>query len=605
MKCEGQMMNKFVLLMTILLMACNAVFVLAINSEPSDPIWPSSVWDSDNRQDFRSGLTQQEDDEELVNLLEMIEQTQLPEQYTPQRHQPYVDKKMAALGPEQRQRVGFLWQSKQRLQPKMANKGASFVQILKFVEGDEKLPDDSRSETRQELRPKMPNKEAEGLDDAINGEVYNSIEIDSQGEHWHHWRGPSANGTSPTAHPPVEWGEEESVRWKVEIEGQGNASPIVFDDKVFLLTAINTDRVDLDRPKPEDQPKRVFGITYPNTFIKFQVLCLDRNTGKELWRKTATELVPHEGTHRDADFASASPTTDGERLYCWFGSAGLYCYDLDGNLLWERDLGKAYVGASLGEACSPVVHNRKLVLVRDHAGQSSIEVLDTQTGETVWKKERNEPNAWATPAIVDFEDRTQIITAASNKVRSYDLASGEIIWQCGGLTGNVTPCPIVDGDVVYCMSGYEGYSLLALPLGLKGDVSAAEVAVWSKKQGTPYVPSPVLFNGTLYFTQSNQAVLTSLNAKSGETVLPRNRLPSLRGVYSSPVAADGRIYFTGRSGVTLVIEHSNELKILATNKLNDEFHASPALVGNQLFLRGRNRVYCIEEPSASEAPRSN
>lgn len=145
--------------------------------------------------------------------------------------------------------------------------------------------------------------------------------IDPPGVNWQQWRGPEANGVGRAAKPPLEWSEEKNVRWKVAIDGKGNASPIVWRDKLFLLTAINTDRVDPSLPKPEDQPDRVFGIKYPNTFYKFEVLCLDRNTGKELWRRTASEHVPHEGTHHDADFASASPTTDGERLYCWFGSA--------------------------------------------------------------------------------------------------------------------------------------------------------------------------------------------------------------------------------------------------------------------------------------------
>ncbi len=414
-------------------------------------------------------------------------------------------------------------------------------------------------------------------------------------QNWHQWRGPEANGVARAAKPPVEWSEEKNVRWKVTIAGQGNASPIVWGDKVFLLTAIDTQRVDPNRPKPEDQPKRVFGITHPNTFYKFDVLCLDRNTGKELWRQTATERVPHEGTHRDADFASASPTTDGKRLYCWFGSAGLYCYDLNGKKLWERELGKAYVGASLGEGCSPVVYGDRLVIVRDHARKSSVEVLNAKTGDTIWKKDRDEPNAWATPSVIEHRGKTQIITAASNFIRSYDLENGDVIWQCGGLTGNVTPCPIVDGDVVYCMSGYEGYSLLALPLDAKGDITDSEMIIWSKNKGTPYVPSPVLYDGTLYFTQSSQAILTALDAKTGNTVIERNRLPKMKGIYSSPVAADGKIYFTGRGGTSLVLKSSGKLEIVATNKLNDEFHASPALVGTQLFLRGRKSLYCIEE----------
>lgn len=414
-------------------------------------------------------------------------------------------------------------------------------------------------------------------------------------DNWHQWRGPEANGVSRTAKPPISWSEQKNVQWKVSIEGQGNATPIVWKNKVFLLTAINTGRVDPSKPKPEDQPKRVFGIKHPNTFYKFVVLCLDRETGKEIWRKTAREYVPHEGTHRDADFASASPVTDGKRLYCWFGSAGLYCYDLNGEKLWERDLGKAYVGASLGEGCSPVVFKDKLVIVRDQARQSTIEVLNAKTGKTIWKKKRDEPNAWATPRVVEHNGQVQVITAASNKIRSYSLIDGEIIWECGGLTGNVTPCPVIDKDNVYCMSGYEGYSLLAIPLNSKGDITGSDQIIWSKKEGTPYVPSPILYDNLLYCTQSNQGILTGIEATSGKTVLERTRLPGIPNIYASPVGADGRIYFVGRRGTTLVIDKGAQLKVLSTNQLDDQFNASPAIAGTQLFLRGRKFLYCIEQ----------
>lgn len=414
-------------------------------------------------------------------------------------------------------------------------------------------------------------------------------------DNWHQWRGPEANGVSRTAKPPISWSEEKNIKWKVAIDGQGNATPIVWKKKVFLLSAINTGRVDPSKPKPDDQPKRVFGIKHPNTFYKFVVLCLDRGTGKEIWRKTAREYVPHEGTHRDADFASASPMTDGERLYCWFGSAGLYCYDLNGEKIWERDLGKAYVGASLGEGCSPVVYKDKLVIVRDHARQSSIEVLNAKSGMTIWKKDRDEPNAWATPRIVDQGGIVQVITAASNKIRSYNLKDGEIIWNCGGLTGNVTPCPVIDDNNVYCMSGYEGFSLQAISLNSKGDIAGSNQIVWSKKQGTPYVPSPILYDKILYYTQSNQGILTGIDATSGKTILERTRLPGISNIYASPVGADGRIYFVGRRGTTLVIAHDKKLQVLSTNKLDDQFNASPAIAGKQLFLRGRKNLYCIQK----------
>lgn len=417
-------------------------------------------------------------------------------------------------------------------------------------------------------------------------------------DNWHQWRGPDATGASLAANPPLTWSEDENLRWKVEVEGSGSSTAIVWGDRVFLLTALNTGKVDPSLPKPEDQPKRVFGIKFPNTSYQFIVLCLDRATGQTLWRKVATEKVPHEGHHNDNDFASASPMTDGKRLYCWFGSAGMFCYDLDGNLLWQRDLGKAHMGASLGEGCSPVVYEDRLVIVRDHSRQSSIEVLDAATGDTVWKQERDEPNAWATPRIVRHSGKVQVVTAASNFVRSYDLADGSIIWQCSGLTGNVIPNPVIDGDHVYCMSGYQGYSLLALPLSAQGDISGSDQILWSKEGGTPYVPSPVLYDGVLYYTQSNQAIFSAVETRNGDVVIKRSRLNGLSNVYASLVAASGHIYIVGRNGVTLVIKHSRggAVEVEATNRLDERFDASPAIAGNQLFLRGAKTLYCIERP---------
>lgn len=420
-----------------------------------------------------------------------------------------------------------------------------------------------------------------------------------QCEDWYQWRGPENNGVSRSAKPPITWSETESIRWKAEIKGNGTGTPIVWGDKVFVTTAINTGKVDPSLPKPEDQPERVFGIKFPNTTYEMVVLCFDRNAGKQLWREVATTLVPHEGHHKDASFASASPFCDGERLYCWFGSAGLFAYSLDGKKVWERDLGRAKVGASLGEGTSPVVHDGKLVLVRDHAGQSTIECLDAVTGKTIWKKDRDEGNAWATPAITTHDGITQVITTASNQVCSYNLETGEIIWWATGLTGNCTPCPIVDGEVVYCMSGYEGHSLLAIPISGKGDVT--DTIVWKADRGTPYVPSPILYEGQLYYTQSNQNILTSRLARDGSEKIARTRIPDLGDIYASPVGADGRIYFLGRKGTTVVIQPGDELKVLATNQLDDNFHASPALAGNQMFLRGMRFLYCLEHGAKMDA----
>ncbi len=412
---------------------------------------------------------------------------------------------------------------------------------------------------------------------------------------WHQWRGPLATGVAPQADPPLTWSKRENIQWKVAIPGLGNASPIVWGDQVFVLTAVDTGQVDPNLPPPEDQPERPFGIVYPNTVHDFQVIALDRESGQVKWSHTATSRVPHEGHHGDSSFASCSPTTDGERLYAWFGSPGLFCYDLSGNLLWQRDLGDVSTRVSFGEGSSPVVYGDRLFITRDNEGQSYIVALDTKTGEEVWRTDRDEQTSWATPLVVEHNGRTQVVTNASERVRSYDADDGALLWECSGQVGNVTPTPVTLGETVFCMSGYKGSALQAISLDARGDVTGSDHVVWSRDRGTPYIPSPLLYDGRLYYTQSNEGILSSVEAATGETLMERTRMPGIRRMYASPVAAAGRIYFVSREGSTLVIAPGRELEVLATNLLDDPIDASPAVAGNQLFLRSKQHVYCIAE----------
>ena len=419
---------------------------------------------------------------------------------------------------------------------------------------------------------------------------------DERSHNWPHWRGPDANGVAPHGDPPVSWDEKTNLKWKVALPGNGVSTPIVWGPQVFLLTAIDTGRVAEGAAKPEDQPERAFGIKFPNTFYKYVVLCLDRDTGKTLWERTATEDLPHEGHHGDSSFASASPTTDGRRLYVSFGSRGIYCFDLMGEMQWKRDIDTVQTRLSFGEACSPVLHGESLVLNRDNEGKSQLLVLDARTGEIRWKADRDEVSAWATPLVIEHNGRTQIITNASKRVRSYDLATGEIIWECGGQVSNVIPSPVQIGNLVCCMSGYKGSVALAIPLDATGDITDSQTVAWHYGRDTPYVPSPLLYGDLLYFNKVNSAVLTCLNARTGEPLYEATRLQDLNNIYASPVGAADRIYLVGRDGTTLVLKHGPKLERLAVNRLDDAIDASPAIAGKQLFLRGRKSLYCIESP---------
>ncbi len=412
-------------------------------------------------------------------------------------------------------------------------------------------------------------------------------------DQWHQWRGPLANGTAPHGDPPVQWSETTNIQWKVEIPGESSATPIVWGDQVFVLAAVRTDRTGPSLPKPEQEPPGGYKTDRPTNYYRFEVVALDRRTGQTLWRRTATETVPHEGRHDTNTYASASPSTDGRRLYVSFGSQGVYCYDLQGNLQWKRDLGRMVTRSGWGEGSSPTLYGDSLVINWDHEGQSFLIVLDAGTGQTRWQVDRDEVSSWATPLVTPYGGRTQIVVNASKRVRAYDLDTGQVLWQCGGQSLNVVPSPVRFEDLVIAMSGYKGTAAYAMPLNSTGDITDTERIAWRHKVNTPYIPSPLLVGDRLYFTKWFSPILTCLDARTGEVRMEAQRLPDLKNLYASPVAAAGRIYFVSREGVVLVLKEQPKIEVLGTSRLDDGFDASPAIVGRQMFLRGKRHVYCI------------
>ncbi len=406
---------------------------------------------------------------------------------------------------------------------------------------------------------------------------------------WHQWRGPHATGVSTTADPPVVWDQQTNIQWRVDIPGDGSATPIVWQDRVYVVSAIQTDR----RAAPA-QPAADAKTVPPASYYRFMAFCLSRETGDTIWEKELKEAVPHEGVHPSHTYAAASPATDGRRLYVSFGSRGIFGLNMEGDILWQRDLGDMRTRYGWGEATTPAVYGDSLVVNWDHEDQSFVMALDAATGDPRWRVLRDEPSSWATPLVVEHGDRVQAIVNGTNRVRSYDLQTGDVLWECGGQTINAIPSPVATDGVVYCMSGYRGHAAYAIPLDSSGDI-ANEETVWGYRRGTPYVPSPLLSGDRLYFTRGNSAILTCLDRSTGKPILLEKRLPGLQSLYASPVAANGRIYVVDRDGTTVVLRDGGELEVLAVNKLDDPIDASPALAGRQLFLRSRGRLYCISE----------
>jgi outer membrane protein assembly factor BamB len=414
-------------------------------------------------------------------------------------------------------------------------------------------------------------------------------------DNWHQWRGPLATGMAPKGNPPVKWDEKTNVRWKVPIPGKGSSTPVVWGERVFVLTAVKTDRIASASALPKVDAKFERKTDPPRNYYRFVVLCLDRQTGKVIWERTAAERVPHEGHHPSHSYAAGSPVTDGERLYACFGSFGVYCYDFAGKQLWQRDLGPLISRLGWGEASTPALLGDALVLNWDNEASSYLIRLDAKTGQTRWKVARQEPTTWTTPLIVEHKGGAQVVMNGTDKARGYDLATGKLRWECGPLTINAIPSPVSAGGVVYCMSGYRGSAAYAIPLDATGDISGTNKVLWKVSKGTPYVPSPLLDGDRLYFTQANTPLLTCLDARSGIALMDRVRLPALEDLYASPAGAAGRIYFVGRDGTTVVLRRADKLDMLAVNRLEDPIDASPVIVGRQMFLRGHNYLYCLEE----------
>ena len=414
-------------------------------------------------------------------------------------------------------------------------------------------------------------------------------------DNWHHWRGPIADGSAPKADPPIRWDAKTNIKWKVELPGRGSATPVVWGEKIFVLTAVKTDRVAKASEIPKPDPRFQTKTEPPANFYKFIVLCIDRGTGKLVWEKTAAERVPHEGHHETHSYAAGSPTTDGKFLYASFGSFGNYCYDLDGNLKWNRDLGLLHTRLGWGEAVTPVVSGDSLLLNYDQEAESALYCLDATTGQTRWVAKRDEKTSWNTPLIAEHAGKKQVITNGTNRIRSHDFATGELIWSCGGMTVNAIPSPLGYHDAAICVSGYRGALALSIPLSSTGDLGDKGKVNWRYGAGTPYVPSPVLVGDKLYFTASNDPLLTVLDAKTGKPIFEKERLPQLKSFYASPVTAAGRVYFVDRNGTTTILKAGETPDVLAVNKLDDSIDASPVLVGKQLILRSERALYCIEE----------
>jgi outer membrane protein assembly factor BamB len=407
-------------------------------------------------------------------------------------------------------------------------------------------------------------------------------------QYWPQWRGPSGTGAASLARPPLEWNETKNIRWKKEIPGRGAGTPVIWGNLVLISTAMP---VGVSEAEAHAARGSAPG---PHKYV---VMALDRRDGRVVWERVAREEAPHEGSHQEwGTWASPSIVTDGMHVIASFESRGIYAYDMKGTPIWQKDLGDKTMRNSFGEGSSPALHGNILVVVWDHQKESFIAALDKRTGAERWRTARDEIDSWATPLVVEHNGRAQVVTSGMKQVRSYDLETGKVVWYGAGTTMNPIPSPVAADGLVILTAGFRGNNLKAVRLAdASGDITNTPALVWSLDRDTPYVPSPLLYGGILYLLKSNSGILSTFDANSGKPHYQLARLEGAPNVFASPVGAAGRVYIPGQQGTTVVLKHGPVFEVLAQNKLDDGFNASPALADTELYLRGFKSLYCVAE----------
>ena len=402
--------------------------------------------------------------------------------------------------------------------------------------------------------------------------LLSAILLSSAAANWPTWRGPTGNGTAPGATPPVEWGESKNVAWKVRVPGIGSASPVVWGDKIFVATA-----------EPDSGGKQ-----------KFILICYDRKTGEILWQRTAADVKPQEGHHKDHGYASASPMTDGKHVFAHFGTRGMFAYTLDGEPAWDfTEFGSMTTRAGFGEGSSPTISGDHIIVPWDQEGDSYIMALDKNSGKPLWKTPRDEPTSWATPLVVGG----QVIANGQNYARGYDLKTGKEIWRCAGQTARPVASPVANDTLAFVGSGHRGSYLGAFKYrSAKGDIEGTDAVAWSISKATPDIASLLLSDDRLYFTSGKGSVITCSDATTGKPHFERERPPGIGNIYASPIAAGGHVYIWGRNGKTAVIEDGTDFKIIATNTLDEGIDATPAFSESDIIIRTTNHLYRIAKP---------
>ncbi len=398
----------------------------------------------------------------------------------------------------------------------------------------------------------------------------------SRAEDWQQFRGVNSSGVS-SATLPTKWNETENLLWKVDVPGEGWSAPIVTSGKVILTTAVGNGGRDSD--------------------YEWRIYCFDEKTGKELWMQTAIEGKPRLGKHRDNTYASETPVTDGKSIVAYFGMMGLVCCDLDGKLLWKKDLGAYKMQNEWGTSSSPAMHDGRVFVQIDNEDDSFIVALNASNGEELWRKPRDEGSNWGSPMVWQNKLRTELVTNG-RAVRSYDPATGNLLWEMSlsGSSANTTPAGF-DDVLIVGTGGRNGRSICAIEAGADGKLEPGSKGVlWKNDSTGAEMSSPLMVDGLIYLLGRRGGQLTVLNAKTGQ-VAYQDRLPNATEFWASPYFANGKIYCPDAAGSTYVIEPGDSLKVVETNTLpasdGARFWASAAVGDNTLLIRSTSTLFAV------------
>ena len=428
---------------------------------------------------------------------------------------------------------------------------------------------------------------------------------------WPQFRGARTNGLARGAALPETWTDSENIVWKATIPGLGWSQPIVWGERIFVTTAVaerEPEKLKLDWSPGATGLTLLLGgagakVNPPPPDMEYQwkLLCLDAATGQVLWDRTVKKEKPKFHVHPSNSYASETPATDGKVVIASFGMAGLYCFDMEGEQLWSKDLGVFPTQLGWGTGSSPTLHDGRIFVQYDNDATSFVTALDTRTGDELWRDARDEKSNWATPYLWRNRVRTELVVAGGGKMRSYDPETGMRLWEMNA-SGRTAATPVGNEELLFVdsyerMTGRTG-TLAAIRCGAAGDISlkgkettSASVA-WSIQHSGYRVASPTLFDGRLYAFDQNGGIVHCFDAKTGEKVF-RQRLPAGKGVMASPIATDNGLYVLNFDGVTTILDSGPELKVRATNTIDDLCWASMAVAGNRLLIRGATGLYCV------------